>query len=630
MEKMLEGKSKDRNHSQLSFHTLSEDSCEENESPKRIHIHEHRKTTKSTKNSRSKRSREPKHSRSTSTFNEIPNTHNIVNPFTKIIQHIQRENKLTYEISVQSSTKSSSSNASHSTITTPEYALSYANVSTQRKYALPSQENDIPKLVYEKDINIPHPESTKTTSGSERKNNNIGCGMDSNTCWMGDVNGFYEDFYENDDMISQGLSKSILGELSAIQGLQYPLRSTGFGSFTSSMTSNPANNGEVMNDGLGLNDVYREALNAILRNEFGKVDEVDNNRIDSDGNFEYCDDDYDGDGDDERADFLDYDSDNSDSTESVKNETKCEDKAITPLKVSDLTEGEEEKDKEEKEKKRRKLKRKKEDTSFYYEVAGHSLLGDEDRNDEGYNPITSLAFSQRESALPLIPDLSKGSDSEPDEDIRFAFHARDEIEERIQLLLQFEEAEKVKRELEIAQKEVLSQKRGSNSVSIDEKSDLPPSSSTKETKQRDDKSSTSTSTSTSPSSSVMASEASSDNDDDSISSDGKQTKKPPQKVVAKAKKYYIGKRCGSTLCKQSLIRDTNDNYLELKCSAGCKFYLHPRCSKKLDAVHKIENAGQFSLEKFSTQCPTPDCWGKLICKQANKDILLSFNSKKYF
>lgn len=697
---MSEGKKKDRNYTLLSFHTLSDDSSEENEFTKPGHttVHEyetHRKTSslKRGKSSRTKRARATKFNSFVTPLSEMSTTHNIVNLYNKTLQHIQHENKLTYEISLLNSTKVSSTTTtssttntlSRSTITTPEYALSYANNTPtqqqqqqqQRKYT--SQENDIPKLVYEKDIKdikmsqsapTKTTSSTTTTTSSSSNNNNkrvcddSGCSIESSSsslssphsCWGDDISALYEDFYENDDIIStitgRGLRKSILGELGVIPGFHYPLRSAGFGNPASTLASqmtinggggnnsSSINNGNSnnnnssnsnVNGGIGLNVAYREALNAILRNEFGRLDDSEGSRVDVDGNYEYYDDDdydddddddfYDGDEEDEKFDFFDYDNNTNEDDSSSSNDNESNNNNNSERKHSVLKNTWMEK------------KRKREDVSFYYEVAGYSLLEDEEKNDKSYDPIANLVFSQRETPLPLIPELSRGSDSESDEDVRFAWNAKDEIEESIQIIKQLEEAEKARKELELAQiamrekekemaaaaaaaahrKNSLSQNDSLNSGKL--RSDSLSNSLSNDNKMKDDKSSTSTS----PSSSVLASEAASDNDDDSVPSflddkqNGKQSKKP-QRSAVRAKKCLSGKRCGSTLCKQSLIKETNDNYLELKCTAGCKFYLHPKCSKKVDAVRKIENSGQFALDIFSTQCPTPDCWGTLVCK----------------
>lgn len=624
---MSEGKRKDRNISDLSFHTLSDDSSEESEYKKSAyttHSNERRKSAKKAKNPRSKRSRESKRGIGTTTFTDPTSTHISVNPFDKTIRHIQHENKLTYEISVQNTTDTPSPNTSHSTITTPEYALSYANVCTERKYT--SQENDIPRLVYEKDIKSPQTTPTKSSSGTERANDDVNCAIDSHSCWGDDVTGFYEDFYENDDMISaisgRGLGKSILGELGVIPGLHYSLRSSGFGNpgspLTSSLTSQMSNNigGGIngINGGLGLNDTYRKALDAILRNEFGKVDDSDGNRVDFDGNYEYYNEDFDDDslydGDEDDDDDEDekielFESDNSlngdNEIDTLKDENGEDSGDLKKLEGNDK-------------------KRQRGGMSFYYELAGHSLLEDEEKNFEKYNAITTLGFSQRELPLPFIPDLSKGSDNESDEDMRFTFDAKDEIEESILMIKQIEETEKVKKALisntdKERKRPSPAQTSSANANSSNNSTDSPQTNSlSKDSKLKDDKSSTSTSTS--PSSSVLASEAASDNEDDSLSvgdkSGGKQGKKQ-QKSEVKAKKYF-GKRCGSTVCKQGFIRENNDKYLELRCSAGCRICLHPRCSKKLEEVHKIESTGNHTLEKFSLSCPTPDCWGTLTCK----------------
>lgn len=635
---MSEGKRKDKNVSDLSFHTLSDDSSEENEYKKSVyttHNNERRKTSKKLKSPRPKKSRESKRSIGTTSFIDTTNTQNTnsISPFDKTLQHIQHENKLTYEISVQNTTTiPSSPNTSHSTITTPEYALSYANVFTDHNYR--SQENDIPKLVYEKDIKSPQPAPpTKSSSGSERANNDVTCPIDSHSCWGDDTAGFYEDFYENDDMISaisgRGLGKSILGELGVIPGLHYSLRSSGFGnpgsSLTSSLTSQmPGVGGSGINGGLGLNDTYRKALDAILRNEFGKVDDSDGNRIDLDGNYEYFNDDFDEeDEEDDEDSFYDGDDDDDDGGKVELFESDGSLNGDNDVDTIKDENGEEEEENSEISKKvggNEKKKKHRVDMSFYYELAGHSLLEDEEKIFERYNPVTTLGFSQRDSPIPFVPDLSKGSDNDSDEDVRFTFYAKDEVEENIQMIKQIEETEKVKKALisnrdKDKKKSLSTQTTSTNANSPNNSAEISQASSlSKDSKTKDDKSSTSTSTS--PSSSVLPSEAASDNDDDSLSmgdkSNGKQAKNL-QKNEVRAKKY-IGKRCGSMVCKQGFIRDSNDKYVELRCSAGCKISLHPRCAKKLDAVRKIENSGQYTLEKFSTQCPTPDCWGTLICK----------------
>ena len=217
--------------------------------------------------------------------------------------------------------------------------------------------------------------------------------------------------------------------------------------------------------------------------------------------------------------------------------------------------------------------------------------------------------------MPFIPDLSKGSDNESDEDVRFTYDAKGEVEESILMIRQIEETEKVKKALisntDKERKKQTSSSSSANSGSASRSSD---SSQTGSSSKAGKKKNGSSSSSTSPTSSVLASEAASDNDDDSLSADDKANGKQPkksQKSLVKAQRYF-GKRCGSTACKQGFIRDANDKYTELRCSAGCRICLHPKCSKKLDTVHKIENSGQNSLEKFSLQCPTPDCWGTVI------------------
>ena len=541
-----------------------------------------------------------------------------------------------------------------------------------------------------------------------------------------DAEGLFEDFYENDNTVfpvpGRGLDHSILGELEAFQGLHYPLRGVGFGgsNSNSSSSNNNSNNGNnsgnaasqgmirgvsigggmtssstssqmSVGNGAGLNDVYGKALNAILMNEFDIVDEngdFSNDFARTVGDDDYMlygddydsinewmrgdyDDDYDDDdNDDDRFDLLDngYDDDDDENSEDSKDNENAK---------NNITDKEKTKIKTITTKEKKKKKKRKEVQSFYYERAGHDLLEEEEEEEEEEENSkegllhSTLLFTQKAPGgppLPLVPDLTQGSDSETDEEASFVFSAIDEIEESAFVLKRLKEVERAKRtstdslqvpyitkgsssssspatakdtkktpnETEPSEQEnsLLTSENSLSSSSdkssqqiITQKGQL--SSLSQQQQQKLELSSSSLTSSLSVPTGIASLTSS-----PQLGQDGKGEKeekkkgKKSGKALAKAKKYDMTKRCGSLLCKQNTIQETNDNYLELRCSAGCRFYLHPKCSKKLDAIRKVEDTSQPILDKFSIQCPTPDCWGTLTRKKKKKRQTKTLNKKK--
>ena len=82
-----------------------------------------------------------------------------------------------------------------------------------------------------------------------------------------------------------------------------------------------------------------------------------------------------------------------------------------------------------------------------------------------------------------------------------------------------------------------------------------------------------------------------------------------KKFMPVATNHERMKRCGSRECGQSWINEESEDRVLLTCTDRCRIVLHPKCSKKVEAVKIIEDPN--SDKKSGIPCPTPSCTGKI-------------------